>query len=221
MRLLVCLTLLVALGLLPRAVAEAKNQTPASSSEIHCGPLEGQVFRCAHFSFTYKVPFGWVDRTEETNESLETEGEADRAAEKAAGGESKTLLRVFERPPDARGETINSAVVIAEESLSRYPGLKTAADYFGPIADIAEKHGFTMLDQPYRFAVEDKQLVRGDFSREQGNLKMLESSLVVISKGAILSFTFIAGSEQEIEDLIAGLSFRASASEAPTRRPRR
>jgi hypothetical protein len=142
-------------------------------------------------------------------------------ADKAAPGQGETLLRVFERPPDARGKTINSAVVIAEESLRSYPGVKTAADYFGPISDIAEKHGFTMLDQPYSFVVNQRHLVRGDFSREQGSLKMFESSLVLVAKGAIVSFTFIAGSEQEIEDLMAGLSFVAAGGETPPRRSRR
>ena len=48
---------------------------------------------------------------------------------------SETLLAVFERPPEAAGETINSAVVIAAESLKDYRGIKVAADYLGPVSD--------------------------------------------------------------------------------------
>ena len=219
MRLRVGLSLVCLLGLGPLALSQAGNHG-GSASEAGCGPLVGQLFRCARFSFTYRAPIGWVDRTEDEEETNQAATDRD-PSDKAAAGQSETLLRIYERPPDAPGKTINSAVVIAEESLSRYPGLKTAADYFGPIADIAEKNGFQMLDEPYRFTVDEARLVRGDFSREQGNLKMFESSLVMIAKGSILSFTFVAGSDQELEDLIAGLSFQASGHGTAPRRPSR
>jgi hypothetical protein len=219
-RLRVWLSLVCLLRLGPGALAQAANHG-RSASEARCGPLVGQLFRCARFSFTYKAPFGWVDRTEDEEETNQASSEGGRPADKAGAGQSEILLKIYERPPDAPGKTINSAVVIAEESLSRYPGLKTAADYLGPIADIAERNGFQMLDQPYRFAVEQKPLVRGDFSREQGNLKMFESSLVMIAKGSIVSFTFVAESKEEIEDLIAGLSFQGSGHETAPRRSSR
>jgi hypothetical protein len=53
--------------------------------------------------------------------------------------------------------------------------------------------------------------VRGDFSKERGKLTMWQSSLVMIEKGYIVSFTFAGGSEDELEDLIRGLSFAARA----------
>jgi hypothetical protein len=165
------------------------------------------------------MPFGWVDRTRDAEEAADGETRS-AGSPGAASGQAQTLFEIFERPPDAAGETINSAVVVAQESLASYAGVKTAADYFGPIADIAEQHGFTMLDDPYSFSIGRKQLVRGDFSRERGKLKMLESSLVMIDKGYIVSFTFIAGSEEEVEELIAGLSFAATTAYPQTRRPR-
>ena len=122
------------------------------------------------------------------------------------------MLAVFERPPDAPGETINSAVVIAVENLASYPGLKTPADYFGPITEIAEQQGFKAEAGPYSFAVGAKQLVRGDFSKMRGKLPMRQSSLVMIEKGNIISFTFIGGSEDEVEDLINSLNFGVRAA---------
>jgi hypothetical protein len=52
-----------------------------------------------------------------------------------------------------------------------------------------------------------KHLVRGDFSKETGKLIMYQASLVVLEKRYIVSFTFIAGSEDEVEQLIENLSF--------------
>jgi len=177
----------------------AATHPPAAAA---CGPLEGQSFRCPKFGFSYNVPFGWVDRTSD----LEDEAQ-DAAGKTAPRSGSETLLAVFARPPDAPGETINSAVVIAAENRTSYPGLKTAADYFGPISEIAEQQGFKAEDGLYSFPVGTKQLVRGDFTKMRGKLEMRQSSLVMIVKGNIISFTFIAGSKDEVEDLIASLSF--------------
>lgn len=135
----------------------------------------------------------------------------------ASSSGSETLLAVFERPPGAPGDTIDSAVIIAAEPLANYHGIKTAADYFGAIAELAEQRGFKAAGDPYAFSVGAKQLVRGDFSKERGKLTMLQSSLVMIDKGSIVSFTFVAGSEDEVNDLIANLKFAAGrpASQGP------
>ena len=115
------------------------------------------------------------------------------------------------RPPGAPGETINSAVVVATESLANYQGIKTAADYFGPIADLAEQRGFKVVNEPYEFAFGAMQLVRGDFSRERGKLTMWQSSLVMIEKGYIVSFTFVSSGEDDVQELIRNLSFATKA----------
>lgn len=122
-------------------------------------------------------------------------------------GKSKVLLAIFERPPAASGETINSAVVIAAESADSYPGLKVAADYFGPLTELTESKGFKVVNEPYEFLVDGRPLVRGDFSKDRGKLEMLQTSLVTLEKGYVLSFTFLGGTQDEVNDLIANLRF--------------
>ena len=175
---------------------------PRVGSASTCGPISDGGFKCARFGFTYKLPFGWVDRSGDMDESAENGN-----PETKEKGTSETLLAIFERPPGAPGETINSAVVIAAESRANYQGIKTAADYFSPITELAEQGGFKVVNEPYEFALGTKQLVRGDFSKERGKLTMWQSSLVMIEKGYIVSFTFVGGSEDEIEDLAERLSF--------------
>jgi len=136
----------------------------------------------------------------------QTKGETGKpVAEKS--GQPEVLLAAFERPPDAPGETINSTVIIADESQSANPKIKTAGDYFWSIADIAEQHGLKATGEPYEFAVGSKRLVRGDFQREVGKLTMWQSSLVMMEKGHFVWFTFIGESEDEVEELIGNLSF--------------
>lgn len=129
---------------------------------------------------------------------------------------SRTLLAIFERPPQAAGQTINSAVIIAAESRADYPQVKTAADYFGPISDVAEQSGLKPVSDPYAYSVGTKQLVREDFTGEHGKLPIYQSSLVLIEKGQIVSFNFVAGNEDGVHLLIANLQF-SSPSREPSR----
>jgi hypothetical protein len=146
----------------------------------------------SQFQFTYKIPYGWVDRTSQMRDD-------------SAKGD--LLLAMFERPPEASGETINSAVIIAAESAASYPGLKTATDYFGPLGELTTLKGFKAKNDPYEFAVGTRQLPRADYTKQIGQLTMYQSSLVMLAKGQIVSFTFIGGSEDEVNQQIDQLKF--------------
>jgi hypothetical protein len=218
---LVFLTLL-GVGVLPAQTRKAATRTKPIA-EGKCGPLEGQLLSCPKFGFTYKVIFGWVDRTADmqqdevlpdqaASESSKPTSPAADQPKPASSDSSKTLLAAFERPPGAPGETINSAVVIAAEPLANYHGIKTAADYFSAISELAEQRGFKVINEPHIFVLGAKQLVRGDYGKERGKLTMAQTSLVVIEKGYIVSFTFIGGSEDEVNDLISDLAFSAGRS---------
>ncbi len=132
-------------------------------------------------------------------------------AGKSQGGKLETLLAMFERPPGAPGDTINSAVVLVAESLADYHGIKTAVDYFGPIMELNEQRGFKVENEPHAVSIGARKLVRGDFSKARGKVTMRQSSLVMIEKGYIVSFTFVGGSEEEVENLIGNLSFGTRA----------
>jgi hypothetical protein len=186
-------------------------KSPAKEASGICGPLTGQALKCPLYGFTYTVPFGWVDRTDDMQASA-TEPSSDDGQQAAQQpGKSETLLAIFERPPGATGETINSAVVIAAESLKDYRGIKGAADYLGPVSELAEQRGFKVVNDPYEFTAGTKRLARADYSKPRGKLTMWQSTLVMIEKGYIISFTFVGGSEDEIDQLIGQLSFTRTA----------
>lgn len=202
------------------------RQSPKPVS-VGCGPINNGQLKCLRFGFIYKVPFAWVDRTDDMQGEGKAEGDAPGLAAKGSAGpeadagstgqdhtaasphvgKSETLLAVFERPPGAPGDTINSAVVIATESREIYPTVKTAADYFGAISDLAEQRGLKAASDPYAFAIGTKQLVREDFAGERGKLPIFQSTLAMIEHGWIVSFTFIGGSDDEVDDLVDNLSF--------------
>jgi hypothetical protein len=120
---------------------------------------------------------------------------------------AEVLLGVFERPPESTGDTVNSAVVIAAESVSSYPELKTAADYFGPLDEVITAKGFKVVNQPYSFSVGTKQLARSDFSKDLDKLTLAQATLVMIAQDYVVSFTFIGNSPDEVDGLIEGLRF--------------
>jgi hypothetical protein len=188
--------------------AQAKTRNPLNRPgkpfpAIAAGAITDGLYRNPSFNFSYKPPYGWVDRTDRMRDDSDDPSKG------------LVLLAVFERPPEASGTTINSAVLIAAESASSYSGLKTAADYFGPLEEVTAAKGFKALNDPYEFSVGTKQLARADFSKEIGQSTAHQTSLVMLQKGYVVSFTFIGESEDEVEKLLEGLSFGAAQKASP------
>ena len=162
------------------------------------GAITDGIYRNATLGFSYKIPFGWVDRTTDMREGSEA-------------GKSEVLLSVFERPPEVQAEGINPAVVIAVENRSSYPGLKFAAEYLDPITELATSKGFKVTHEPYEYAVGSKQLVRCDYLKEKSSVSIHQSSLAFLHKDWIVSITFLGTSDDEIDELMGGLSFSNAA----------
>jgi hypothetical protein len=173
-----------------------------ASAENTASNDDAQLYRNSIFGFRFQIPYGWVDRSAEMQKGNEA-------------GKSEVLLAVFERPPDATGDTINSAVLVASESAASYPGLKTAQDYLGPLTELATSKGFKADGEPYALEVEARQLWRADFVKALSDtVSMKQCTLVLLAKGHIISFTFIAGSDDELDDLMDGLHFGVAKSRA-------
>jgi hypothetical protein len=179
--------------------SSSREASSQKTSHLDPGTFSGELYRNAALGFSYKSPYGWVDRTEDMQEGDEP-------------GKSQVLLSLFERPPGAPGNTVDSAVVIAAESVSSYPGLRSAADYFAPLSELTTSKGFKVVNEPYEFPVDAKPIVRVDYSKKENGYVMQQSSLVMISKGYVISFTFLGGSEDDVTALIEGLSFGAKKS---------
>jgi hypothetical protein len=178
--------------------SKPKTEPHGKAAAPDGGSVNGR-YQNSTYGFTYRTPFGWVDRTRQMQE------------EGTDPAKAQLLLAVFERPPEATGDTVNSAVIIAAESAGSYSGLKSAADYMGPLTELTTSKGFKVTRQPYEFPVGTRQLVRGDFAKNLGRLTMYQSSLAYLQKGFVVSFSFIGGSEEEVEELIEKLTFGAAA----------
>jgi hypothetical protein len=195
--------LLASLLVLPLATAlwaqapssSSKPSTHAKPSLPEPGAISDGVYRNPAFGFSYKLPYGWVDRT------------GDMRDDSVDASRSRVLLAIFERPPQATGDTVNSAMLIAAEPL--FAGMKTAAEYFESLSALTIAKGFQADEEPHEFSVGTRKLVRGDFSKPRGTLTMHQTSLVTLEKGYAVSFTFIGGSEDEVNELIEKLSFAA------------
>jgi len=205
----------------PAASSQVKKAEPPVGAGIDPGSLANGVYRNKTLGFTCKIPEGWVLRTEEMSARDEdsTPGvkngpsTAEKHSPQRAQGDTensnsgRVLLAAFSRPPEAHGEEVNASIVIAAEPVATYPGLKEAAQYFGPLTEVAKAQGFTVDEEPYEIAIGTKVLVRGDFHRDVGTRVMRQSTLVMLARGYAVSFTVIAGTEDDVEELIDGLDF--------------
>jgi hypothetical protein len=197
--------------------APVAAETPASKSAA--GNDAAQLYRNPTFGFRYQIPYGWVNRTREMSapeapsEPPANHTGAEDARKPSTAGKAAVLLAVFERPFEATADTVNSAVVIASESAASYPGLHKAEDYLGPLTELATANGFQAEGDPYALEVESRQLLRADFIKPRNDkVTMHQCTLVWLAKGQIVSFTFIAGGETELDDLMDGLHFSVRKS---------
>lgn len=192
-----------------RKHASQKNRSATSS--LDTGSVSSGVYRNASFGFICKIPAAWVLRTEEMN----TSSPPDQSyVVVSASANARVLLAAFSRPPEAQAEDINASILIAAESAADYPGLKEPAQYFGPVIEAAKAQGLEIDDDPYEFALGTKKLVRGDLQKDVGTRVLRQSTLVMLARGYVVSFTFIGGTENEVEELIQGLSFGPSGKSA-------
>jgi hypothetical protein len=195
------------------AYAQQKSRPAAPAAK----PVQDlQLYRNKTFGFRYEIPFGWVDRSQKMREN--DTGEKEATGKDPAAAEGEVLLAVFERPPEVTGGTINSAVVIASERLSSYPGLRKAEDYLGPLSELTTSKGFKTEGDPLVIEIDGRQLVRADFTRQLSvpppgdPLTMRQTTLILLAHGEIVSFTFIAGSEDELDNLLDNLHFAPTKS---------
>jgi hypothetical protein len=184
----------------------SKLPKPAAASAFDPGAITDGVYTNPYFGFSYKPPYGWVDRTDAMQD------------DSPDSAKSVVLLATFEQPPEAPRETINSGVVIAAESVSAYPGLKTAADYFGILTQLTTDKGFKAVNEGSEITLGSKTLIRGDFSKEMGKNTIHQTALVFLEKGYVVSFTLIGSSEDEVNGLIENLSFGAKKTREDPRR---
>jgi len=202
--------------------SSATNKNPSSShlqkaapadSSLDAGVFANGVYRNKSLGLSYKVPDGWVVRTEEMNAREESDSKptdqkpSPQRAQGNTENSGRVLLAAFSRPPEAKGEEVNSSLVIAAESVATYPGLKEAAQYFGPLTEVAKAQGFAVDEEPYEIAVGSRVLVRGDFHKDVGSRVMRQSTLVFLMHGYAVSITVIGGAEDDVEELIDALTF--------------
>ncbi len=208
-----------------QTTAQSSPSSPSSkqvtkhppNSPLDSGTVSNSIYRNPAFGFTCKIPAAWVLRTEEMNARkaagvIAGEGKAATDGKTGKVGKAgRVLLAAFSRPPMAHGEDVNASILIAAEPASAYPGLRDAAQYFGPLTEVAKAQGFEVNEEPYEFVIGAKTVVRSDFEKNVGTRVMHQSTLVILAHGYAVSFTFIGGTDDEVEELVQGLRFEAGA----------
>jgi len=196
----------------PPSRKHSSKSAPADSG-LDSGAVSNGVYRNKTLALSCRIPAGWVLRTDEWNTPEEEKGKEDKKAEDtsapappASSAGAKVLLAAFSRPPEAIAEDINASIVIAAESAASYQ-LKEAAEYLFPLIEVFKAQGFTMDEDPYEVAMGSKTLVRADFHKDRGTRVMHQSTLAMLAHGYAISITVIGGTDDEVEDLIDGLTF--------------
>src|ERR1700739_1549272 len=117
-------------------LAQASGQSSSSSSAKHVkkpaageallepGAVLNGVYRNKSLGLACKIPDGWVLRTEEMSAREEDDRTDAKTSPQGAQGNTedgragRVLLAALSRPPEDRGEDINSSILIAAERVS-------------------------------------------------------------------------------------------------------
>jgi len=186
------------------ALAASAQSKPTSPSKP--APSPETVYRNTAFGFRFRVPYGWVERTKEM------QGDYDVA-------QGEVLLAVFERPPQAAGDSVNAAVVIADQPAPNDPALKSATDYLGTLTEMTTASGFKVDGDPSEVAIDSRRLARADFSKALSEkVTMHQTTLVMLAKGKMVLFTFVADNSTAVDDMIERLDFSAARAPAPAKK---
>jgi hypothetical protein len=220
----ICLTLtLLCVALTALSLGQASTQSDASTSSssrskktakatatvsgLEDGGVVGGSYRNKTFALSCKIPAGWVLRTQEMNARGDDSGTSPAKSSPQGTQGERVLLAAFSRPPEAKGEEVNGSILIAAEPVAAYPGLTEAGQYLGPVGEVAKAQGFTADEDPYEIAIGVKTVVRADFHKDVGSRVMRQSTLVFLAHAYAVSITVIGGTEDEVEELVDGVSF--------------
>lgn len=202
MRQIVAAVLLCSAALAQTAAPQPAPKPTPKTSERNSQPRpdDGSVAAGTYtekfFNLSYTLPAEWIVKTPEMRKGL------------AGQEDSILLLSAFAGDKAAPGKVLPS-ITISAEPLVAYPQVKTAADYFAAISEIATNNGFTVLNQPAEIEIGGVNFVRGDFQKQQGDSAAYQASMVAIRKGYILGVTAITGNDEELTPVLNRLHILA------------
>src|SRR3984957_20778644 len=111
----------------PSSPNHSKKPAAPVDSGLEAGTVINGVYRNKTLAFSFKIPEGWVLRTEEMNAPEEDTVNSTNAAQPpASSAGAKGLLAAFSRPPATREHDVNPSSLAPAENAAAYPGLKAA-----------------------------------------------------------------------------------------------
>jgi len=203
-----------------KSAAKSHSAGASEKAGLDPGVVRNGVYQNRSLGLNFKIPDGWVLRTDEMNARDDSHpapsdppssSPSTQKPTPTVAATGRVLLAAFSRPPEARGEDVNASVIIAAESVAVYPGLQEAVQYLGPLSEVARAQGFFADEDPYEMDIGPRTLIRADFHKNFGSRVMRQSTLALLARGYAVSITVIGGTDEEVEDLIDGLSFAPAA----------
>jgi hypothetical protein len=202
--------MVLAVGLVAGAAATA--QAPSAKypppGPPQAGSISNGIYRNEFFGVECNVPAGWVLRT------------ADMAPGQDANAKSMVLLSAFARTPHTAGAGVDSSILIAAEAQSSQPEAATALEYLVAVKQAANQNGLELTEPPREVRAGAHILWRADFAGDaEAAPPRYQISEVMLKRGYFVSFTFVAGSGREAEELLAKLHFLPPARKPAARKP--
>ncbi len=191
------------------------------------GKLIDGVYRSDFFGFQYALPQGWTVHGEETQKAIMDTGkeliagddQAKRSMMEAASKRTFQLLTVFEYPLGTP-EKSNRSIQLIAENVAFAPGIQTGKDYILNLRKVlADSQMQTEFEgEPSEQNLDGITFYRQSMLMKVGSRPVYEAYYGAILKGYALSFIFVGGTKEGLEEATRSLeSFHkiAGASAKP------
>lgn len=175
------------------------------------GAVKDGVYTNTFFGFSFTYPKDWVVHGEATNQRIKELGK-ERTTQSGALSEASAevmfrntsqLLTVFRHPVGTPGIAINPAVLVFAESVAHAPGITSGREYWLNARVVMLKTGAQVLNaEPVEVVFSGRKFFRDDYSLEVNGVHLTQATLVHITRGYALAFSFLGEDQKSVDEMV-------------------
>ena len=198
--------IVLVLSLLDHAVSAQSNQQEkldhsdaSQGKQVAAGSTtDGNRYQSDYFDFTYSLPDGLVEGTEQYRSGI-------RALPGAHPNPDTFILLHADERANGSADPIGGITIMVDR-LSRYPKGATEKDYIHHLVTKAmTDKGDELLQEGEEVIVSGKKFFRADYKVNSHPMSGYQTVMLTFQKGFALSWTFFAQSKTEVDSMTSSV----------------
>jgi hypothetical protein len=158
----------------------------------------GKSYHSDYFDFTYSLPDGFVEGTEQYRQGVL------KLPNVHPNADTFILFHCDKRPTPSADPT--AGITVMADRLSRYPKGATEKDYLHHfVTQSLKDNGDDLLQEGEEIDVSGKQFFRADYKINGHPMSGYQTVILTFQRGFALSWTFIARSKADVDSMLTSM----------------